>query len=72
MSAGGEHIDYQLLYQASELRNNQLAEQVLQLQHQLQQLSKLPGGFPQERFTPTRVHPSQLAPGDITGGHTCG
>ena len=29
MSASGEHIDYQALYQASELRNNQLAEQVI-------------------------------------------
>jgi len=61
MSASGEHIDYQALYQASELRNNQLAEQVQQLQHQLHQIAKMLGGFHQERFTPASANPSQLA-----------
>lgn len=67
MSASGEHIDYHTLYLAAEQRNNQLAQQVQQLQHQLQQITKLLGGFHQERFTPTTTNPSQLAL-DITPG----
>ena len=64
VSASSEHTDYQTLYQASEKRSNQLEQQVQQLQHQLHQLTKLLGGFHQERFT-VSAHPSQLALGII-------
>jgi transposase len=57
MSAGGEHINYKELYQASLQMNQQLLKsndtlhsQIITLQHQIQQLTKLIKGFKSERF----------------------
>jgi transposase len=59
MSASGEHINYKELYEASLQMNQQLLKsneslqlQLLTLQHQLQQLTKLIKGFKSERFVP--------------------
>jgi transposase len=60
MSAGGEHINYKELYEASLQMNQQLLKsndglqsQILTLQHQIQQLTKLIKGFKSERFVPS-------------------
>jgi transposase len=62
MSASGEHINYKELYEASLQMNQQLLKsneslqsQLLTLQHQLQQLTKLIKGFKSERFVPAGV-----------------
>ena len=66
MSAGGEHINYKELYEASLQMNQQLLKsmeaqqsQILTLQHQIQQLTKLVKGFKSERFVPSAVAQQQ-------------
>jgi transposase len=62
MPASSEHINYKELYEASLQMNQQLLKsneslqsQLLTLQHQLQQLTKLIKGFKSERFVPSAV-----------------
>jgi transposase len=66
MSAGGEHINYKELYEASLQMNQQLLKsnealqsQLLALQSQLQQLTKLIKGFKSERFVPSAISQQQ-------------
>jgi len=59
MSAGGEHIDYKALYEASQQMNQQLLAQLSSMQHQLQQLTKLIGGFKSEPYIPVSSNPAQ-------------
>lgn len=66
MSAGGEHINYKELYEAALQMNQQLLKsnealqsQLLTVQHQLQQLTKLLKGFKSERFVPASVTEQQ-------------
>lgn len=73
MSAGSEHINYKELYEALLQMNQQLLQgnqqlhesneslksQILTLQYQLQQLTKLIKGFKSERFVPSAVEPQK-------------
>jgi transposase len=66
MSASGEHINYKELYEASLQMNQQLLQsnealqsQLLTLQHQLQQLTKLIKGFKSEKFVPSAISQQQ-------------
>lgn len=73
MSAGSEHINYKELYEALLQMNQQLLQgnqqlhesneslksQILTLQYQLQQLTKLIKGFKSERFVPSAVKPQK-------------
>jgi hypothetical protein len=60
MPSGGEHINYKELYEGAMQMNQQLHEsnkdlqsQLLTVQFQLQQLTKLLKGFKSERFVPS-------------------
>ena len=68
MSAGGEHINYKELYEATLQMNQQLLKsnealqsQLLTVQHQLQQLTKLLKGFKSERFVPSSLRNSKMS-----------
>ena len=54
-----ENIDFKSLYLVEQQKNEKLETKLLQLEYQIQQLTKFLNGFKTETFVPTATHPAQ-------------